>query len=462
MRRSRRGIVTLTVVWAIAIASVIVAATQVLAFRQATIGREALARTQARWAARAGIETMIAIMEWHTANPDPDDAQALTRDLEANAVGELETGAWDIRHFIDGQEWAGPLDEHAKLNINTANKLMLQNIPNMTQDVVDSIMDWRDGDSDVQGLGAERDYYRNRNLGYEPRNGDFRSIAELELVAGAWPQYVRGEDWNLNGRLDPNENDGKRSPPDDRPDGKLDAGWSALLTAASRANPNGPSGEPRLDLAKANAETLMARTGVDNQQAAALLAYARGANATMGQILATPLGQLSNRRGGQTAPAAGSSGLTGRSSVGRTPGTAGGTTGGVKSLDPKQMRAVMNECTIVDSRGSANQRGGKINLNTVSRGVLRDVLQLEPRFAEAILSRRAAKSEGLQSLGDLVDLPGVNQTQLIQLAQVADVTSTVYTIDSRGRSKGSGAEAEMLVVVDRSSLPARILEYREP
>ena len=462
MRRARRGVVTLTVVWAIAIASVIVAATQVLAFRQATIGREALARTQARWAARAGVETMIAIMEWHTANPNPDDAQALTRDLEANAIGELETGSWDIRHFIDGREWAGPLDEHAKLNINTANKLMLQNIPNMTQDVVDSIMDWRDGDDEVQGLGAERDYYRNRNFGFEPRNGDFRSVAELELVAGAWPQYVRGEDWNLNGRLDPNENDGKRSPPDDRPDGKLDAGWSALLTAASRSNPNGASGEPRIDLAKASAETLMSRTGVDNQQAAALLAYARGANATMGQILATPLGQLSNRRGAQSTPASGSAGSTGRSSVGRTQSTAGGAAGGVKSLDAKQMRAVMNECTILDSRGSAALRGGKLNLNTVSRSVLRDVLQLEPRFAEAILSRRAARSEGLQSLGDLVDLPGVTQAQLIQLAQVADVTSTVYTIDCRGRSNGSGAEAEMLVVVDRSSLPARILEYREP
>jgi type II secretory pathway component PulK len=461
MRRARRGVVTLTVVWAIAIASVIVAATQVLAFRQATIGREALARTQARWAARAGIETMIAIMEWHTENPDADDPQALTRDLEANASGEIETGAWDIRHFIDGQQWAGPLDEHAKLNINSVTKLTLQSLPNMTQDVIDSVMDWRDGDSEVQGLGAERDYYRNRNLGYEPRNGDFRSIAELELVAGAWPQYVRGEDWNLNGRLDPNEDDGKRSPPDDRPDGKLDGGWSAVLTAASRPNPNGMSGEARLDLAKASAETLMERTGVDNQQAAALLAYARSANASMGQILATPLGQLSNRRGGQATPA-GSAGSTGRSSVGRTQGTTGAAAGGVKSLDAAQLRAVMNECTIVDSRGSNNQRTGKINLNTVSRSVLRDVLQLEPRFAEAILSRRTAKSEGLRSLGDLVDLPGVTQAQLIQLAQVADVTSTVYTIDSRGRSSSSGAEAEILVVVDRSSLPARILEYREP
>ena len=461
MMRSARGVVTLTVIWAIAIAAVIVAATQVLAFRQATLGRETLARTQARWAARAGVETMIAIMEWHTANPDASDPQALQRDLEAFATGELETGTWDIRHSIDGREWAGPMDEHAKLNINTVNKAVLQNIPNMTQDLADSIMDWRDADNDVQGMGAERDYYRNRSLGYEPRNGDFRSVAELELVAGAWPHYVRGEDWNLNGRLDPGEDDGKRSPPDDNGDGRLDAGWSGLLTAVSRPSTRTVSGEERLDLGKTSPEDLVKRTGVDTQQASALIAYARGANASMGQILSTPLGQLGNRRGGAGTPPGGSSATTGRSSVGR----AGGATtaaGGTKSLDARQLAAVMNECTIKDNRTAGNLNAGKLNLNTASRAVLRDVIQLEPRFAESILSRRAAKSEGLTSLADLVDLPGVTQAQLITLAQMADVTSNVYTIDSRGRSKGSSAEAEILAVVDRSQVPVRVLEYREP
>ena len=458
---ARSGMVTLTVVWAIAIAAVIVAATQVLAFRQATVGRETLARTQARWAARAGVETMIAIMEWHTANPDPDDPQAIVRDLEANAIGQIDTGSWDIRHFIDGQEWAGPLDEHSKLNINLANKAILQTVPNMTMDVVDSIMDWRDADNEVQSLGAEAEYYRNRGFSYAPRNGDFRSIAELELVAGAWPQNVRGEDWNLNGRLDPNENDGKRSLPDDRPDDRLDAGWSALLTAASRANPNGVSGEPRLNLARTTPEELMGRTGVDNQQASALITYARGSNATMGQILSTPLAQLGSRRGAAPTNPGGSSATTGRSTVGRSGGTTP-TSGGVKSLEARQLKAVMNECVILDSRGSANATAGKVNLNTASRTLLREVMMLEPRFAESIITRRSGRSEGITSLADLVDLPGVSQTQLITLAQAADVTSTVYTISSRGKSLGSGAEAEIVVVVDRSSVPAQILEYREP
>ena len=62
----RKGVVTIMVIWAIAIASIIVAATQILSFREATIGRECLSRVQARWAARAGVETMIAIMNGTT------------------------------------------------------------------------------------------------------------------------------------------------------------------------------------------------------------------------------------------------------------------------------------------------------------------------------------------------------------------------------------------------------------
>ena len=459
--RSRRGVVTLTVIWAIAIAAVIVAATQVLAFRQATLGREVLGRTQARWAARAGVETMIAIMEWHTdpENQDPDNPLAMIDDLQEHATGDVATGRWDISHTIDGVIWAGPLDEHAKLNINSINKAVLEALPNMAQDVADSIMDWRDADDEVQGYGAESDYYRNRNMHFEPRNGDFRSIAELELVAGAWPKYVRGEDWNLNGRLDPNEDDGKLSVPDDRPDGKLDAGWSGLLTAVSRSSAMSVSGASRLDLRKTNAEELTNRTGVDAQQAAALLAYARGGNANMAQILATPLSQLSNRRGAQPSnPAA--SGSTGRSSVGRTGGTQ--TTNGTKNLTPDQLRQVMNECTLSDTRTSGPSTAGKLNLNTASRAVLRDVLKLEPRFAESILSLRDAKAQGITSLADLVDLPGVTQAQLLTVGQVADVVSSVYTIASRGRAEATGAEAEMVVVVDRSEVPVKILEYREP
>ena len=62
--RARRGSVVVVVVWAVAIAAVLVAATQIVTFRQAVVGRETLARVQARWAARAGVEPKAAEQLW--------------------------------------------------------------------------------------------------------------------------------------------------------------------------------------------------------------------------------------------------------------------------------------------------------------------------------------------------------------------------------------------------------------
>jgi DNA uptake protein ComE-like DNA-binding protein len=212
----------------------------------------------------------------------------------------VATGSWDIRHFLDGIEWAGPLDEGAKLNINTATRVQLLNLPGMTPDVVDAIVDWRDDNDEVEGLGAERDYYSNRSMGYRPRNGAFRSIAELELVAGAWPENVRGEDWNLNGRLDPNEDDSTRSFPKDKPDGKLDAGWSGYLTAISKQSRTSTAGETKLPLKGADPESLTKRLGVTSEQAQAIMAYGNQANARPETFLTTPLSQLAASGTGAT------------------------------------------------------------------------------------------------------------------------------------------------------------------
>jgi type II secretory pathway component PulK len=103
-----------------------------------------------------------------------------------------------------------------------------------------------------------------------------------------------------------------------------------------------------------------------------------------------------------------------------------------------------------------------VNINTVSSELLRDLLELngfEQTVADEILYRRDAN--GVASLMDLSDIAGMTPERIEQLAGLVTTTSNVYTISSRGRSRASGMEVEMIVVVDRSSLPVRILEYRE-
>jgi hypothetical protein len=82
--------------------------------------------------------------------------------------------------------------------------------------------------------GAESQAYLRLNPPYRCKNGDFESTEELRLVMGAHLDILYGEDVNMNGVLDPNEDDGDVSPPADDRDGHLDPGILEYLTVYSR------------------------------------------------------------------------------------------------------------------------------------------------------------------------------------------------------------------------------------
>jgi general secretion pathway protein K len=437
------------VLWSIAIASIIVATTQLVTWRTATLGYTSLGRVQARWAARAGVERIIATLAYNTENADPEDPMALFRDLEYDWAGSLETGSWDIRHAEEGLELKGPLDLHSKLNINLANKIQLLEIADMSIDTADAILDWRDEDDEVQGIGAERDFYEGRDLGYFPRNGNFKSIAELELVAGAWPEFVRGEDWNLNDRLDSNEDDGDLATPDDDLDGELDPGWAGYLTARSVDAPTGLSGLPRIDLRDSSSDELMDVLEVDQAQAEALLQYAGGENANLGALLIVELGELTGAESTSNSPS------TGRSRGGRNASSAPA----VEPLSDDQLRRIFAECTLTDYSGPTPPPG-RVNLNTAGPEVLRIIFEGDPGVADSIMALRQSRAEGITSIVDLLEVRRIQPETLSGLSPLLDVTGWTFSITSRGTSE-NGQEVEIHAVVDRSSLPVRILEYRE-
>ncbi|MCP4834060.1 MAG: hypothetical protein GY895_04785 [Phycisphaera sp.] len=449
--KPHRGSATIVVLWSIAIAAIIVAAAQLITWRTATLGKAAIGRVQARWAARAGVERVIATLAWNTENADPEDPMALFRDLEYDWNGTVDTGTWDIRHVEEGMELKGPLDLHSRININAATKLQLLELPDITLDTADAILDWIDEDDEVQGIGAEADFYEGRDMGYQPRNGAMRSIAELELVAGAWPEYVRGEDWNLNDRLDPSENDGDTSAPPDDSDSELDPGWAGFLTARSADSRLGLSGLPRMDLRETEAGDLVEVLGVDERQAEALVEYGSSENAALGALLAVELGELVG------APSSGSSSSR---STGRSFGRGNSNEPDpVSPLSEDQLRTIFAECTLTDFEGPYLPPG-KVNLNTAGPEVLRILFDGDSGVADSILSLRQSRAEGISSIVDLLDVRRIQPEVLSGLASQLDVTGWTFSVCSRGTSE-NGQEVEIHVVLDRSSLPVRILAYRE-
>ena len=425
----QRGSVIVIALWAIGIAAIVTSSIQVFAQRQSLLGIEVRDRIQARWAARAGIESSIAVMADHTARPAPQDSLAMLKDLEYVATGDAGIATWDIRHHSDGQDWSGPMDEHSKFNINSKdNSIFILVIDDMAFGVLEAILDWIDEDDDPRTLGVERDYYLSLETSYEPRNGLLRSIAELELIAGVMPDDVRGEDWNLNFRLDPNEDDGGDSLPWDEPDQWLDGGWASLLTTSSVDGGATQSGERRINLLKIDSISLQLRLGLEPAQADALLNFAHSEDADLAVLLTQTLRSIS------------------------------GDAEGVTNLTDDQLRIIFAETCLYDAHEAPP---GRININTVAPELLYRLLPDNERLVEEILYLRVNNAGGITSPLDYLNISGIETSMVSFLYGLFDTQSNVFTISSLGRAPGSGVEQEIIAIVDRSTLPVTILEYRE-
>jgi type II secretory pathway component PulK len=130
----------------------------------------------------------------------------------------------------------------------------------------------------------------------------------------------------------------------------------------------------------------------------------------------------------------------------------------VQDLDKTQLRRILQEASLDDP---TKPIVGKVNLNTAPPSILRALLPDDPISADAIISQRGATSSGLLSIADLSGGNRITDEAIAAIAPYADTQSYVFTVTSRGRSTTTGLEVEITAVVDRSTLPARILEYRE-
>jgi type II secretory pathway component PulK len=422
---------------AIIVSAVVLVALQASALSQAVSGRESLARARAYWSARAGVEVMVARLERDTLNPDLTDAFSTLTDMSEVARGELLLSTYRVVSTQGEEQVDGPADAHAKVNINrmgTDELLLLE--PFMTEDVADSVLDWIDADEDQRELGAEASYYGGMTQSYQPRNAPMRSVQELELVAGVRVEDVRGEDWNLNGVLDSNENDRSASFPDDNADGVLQAGWSSLVTAASVDDVLAASGEARLDLKTAQPAEIVDRLEVTPRQAEAISTYA-GTNqaATQADFIRATLAQLLSAIGQGPQP-------------GQQP---------VPPLNDTQLGKLLDETSMGDP---AVNRGapGKLNVNTAEREAIMLLPGMDDVLADAILTERNARTQGFLTLTDLLGVQGMTRARLAALYDAVTVRSNAFVVTSVGRDERTGVEVEITAVLDRSTIPVVIRE----
>ncbi len=144
----------------------------------------------------------------------------------------------------------GLIDEASKLNLNAAwvTADVLESLPRMTSDLASAIITWRSSATSNATNGAGSDTYQRLNPPYRCKNAPFESVDELRLVYGATLDILYGEDVNLNGVLDANENDGELAPPSDNLDGRLDPGILEYVTVYSHEPATTTNGTARVNV----------------------------------------------------------------------------------------------------------------------------------------------------------------------------------------------------------------------
>ena len=341
----------------------------------------------------------------------------------------------------------GLIDEASKLNLNTATRAMLTELPSMTPELVEAIISWRraanaqagGGDSADTGGGSESVYAR-----LEPprlnKGGPFESVDELRLVDGATLDILLGEDTNRNGALDANEDDGESSAPRDNQDGQLLPGIFEYVTVYSRQPNTRADGTRRVNVTNGSGQNrqqliqLLLSKNIEQQRVATIVNLAFG----------PPTGQ-----GGPGGPG-GQGGQPARPDL----------TSVAEFMVVSRMTAeefVLIHADITTATGATQQ--GLVNVNTASEAVLACIPGIGLANASTLAAYRVTHPDALTSFAWLTQvLPpaAIRQAGRYITDQSYQFTADVAAVGRFGR----GYCREKVVFDTRTSTP-RIIFHQD-
>ncbi|MBN1817359.1 MAG: general secretion pathway protein GspK [Sedimentisphaerales bacterium] len=402
------GVILVGVLWTLVLLTIIVTIASQMTYVDTHISMAAGDRIRCKWAARAGLEKTIALLE--------------NEDLSSDSLYDVWSGyVPDINDIVlDGVRFAVAVtDEAGKLNINTATREQLLWLPDMTEEIADSILDWRDSDDDGRALGAEGSYYVNLPYGYQARNESIRTIRELLMIKGVTEAHVYGTGQGVEAISDYNE------------------GWIKYLTCYSYDTNTDADGNPRIDINRAGENQLQQDLGLSAGQARWIVENRQYSN--IGDLLTKALS-------GGTGSQSGSGNNTNSNPQQSEPITA------------DQFYEIADKITT--TRGSGRVRG-RVNINTAPLRVLAALLGGDEQAAMDIMALRENMGGGLTSLADLKNIDIISSDTTNDFINYVTTRSSVYTLDIVATADRSAMTYTVEAVVDRGRSPTEILYFRE-
>lgn len=304
----------------------------------------------------------------------------------------------------------GLVDEASKLNLNTATLAMLENLPNMTQDLAEAIVAWRTSSSSSTSAASSpaATASSSSSSSSEVKNAPFESVEELAQVNGGTDLLtLYGSDTNLNHVLDPNESAGGAA--------AFSPGLMEYLTVFSRQPNTLSNGTKRVNVTQnSGALTNLLSSALGSTRGAQIAATIRKAGPVHSVL------EFYNKSG----------------------------------MSATEFAEVSGTLTMTSGTYST----GLINVNTASETVLECVPGITTSTAAQIISARAAQSQPVTNLSWVAPILGRNasaQAGPYLTAETYQVSADVAAVGHHGRGY-----RRTLFVIDNSTGTPQIVYRR--
>ena len=435
------GFALIAVMWVVLLAGLMLLGLHKAVRANLATARNELASVQAHWLARAGIEQAIAVLQDDLTGTD-DMSDYWYSDPDYFQQVEMLGGWFSVTAGPNPLEDPrtvryGVIDHTARLNLNVADADQFRALLELEPWQVDSILDWRDSNSETRPSGAEALYYANLKYHYLIRNGPFHTIDELRLVRGIDQLFFAAEDTNFNGVLDVNEDDADASYPNDDNDGQLTQGLAGLTTIYAYERNRTAADASRVNVNTADKDTLVSQFNFTDALAKAITEYNSNKKTKSKQSKRfTTLMDLLKVKAKQNAKKESDD------------------EGKVKEITVKWLADNLDELTLTDDE----RLPGRINVNTASSQVLMTLPKMTPATAETIILRQTSGLGPLSSVGQLFTDKTISEEQFKACAERLTVRSNVFEIRSSGLTTW-GIRREIVAIIDRGSDPVNILYW---
>lgn len=454
IRQFRSAMALVAVLWVIVLMMVLVSVAAQTSLLDSRVSQVENEKQRCRWACRAGLETAVALLL------EDDRAYDGLTDMWADNPQELEDidlGGVTLTIKI--------IDAASRLNVNTVSQDQLLSLPDMTADIVAGIQDWIDSDDTVRDGGAESSYYMNLQNQYWSRNAPMRTTREVLRVKGVTEGLFYG-DAQQESLSAENE------------------GWIQYLTCWSQEINQDSTGTTRVNVNRANAETLRSQLGVSEAQArwitenrsfrtlAELMGKSTSSQSSQTSTTAQVQPSQQPQQTGQQSSQQQSSqqqppqqqspqqpsGQTGQRASGQQTGQQGR-----QQQTPSEPLNWQTLLEAADKISMTNRRfiRGKLNVNTAGLEVLTAFFDGNRELAQNLMNARQGQGGAFMSLSELQKADGMSQDILKQKLDMLTIRSSVFEIQATAVSEATGLKYSIEAIVNRDASQGQVYYWRE-